>query len=188
MTTVDRGGEPLPFIYERSGHREWPVSKLLIGMVERFEEAPVPASFLYFLVFSFFSPSILVFLFLFACDLERPVRPLAQLLENGSQVRVASVEGGIVEHLVEDPVGDLEADLVGLTDDDIRAFRDRFNIPIERIAKAPAERVMDLSEINCIVLFATRLKEPQVIYLDNLKLADFGLARTYSIPVRPYSE
>ena len=24
-------------------------------------------------------------------------------------------------------------------------------------------------------------------YIDNLKLADFGLARTYSIPVRPYS-
>ncbi len=26
------------------------------------------------------------------------------------------------------------------------------------------------------------------IYLDNVKIADFGLARTYSIPVRPYSQ
>jgi serine/threonine protein kinase len=27
----------------------------------------------------------------------------------------------------------------------------------------------------------------KLIYVDNIKIADFGLARTYSIPVRPYS-
>jgi serine/threonine protein kinase len=27
-----------------------------------------------------------------------------------------------------------------------------------------------------------------LIYIDNLKIGDFGLARTYSLPVRPYSQ
>lgn len=63
------------------------------------------------------------------------------------------------------------------------AFTDRFNrysnilpgwnhitIKLEDIARAPKDRRMNMQEITSLVMFANRLREPQLLYLDNLRL------------------
>ncbi|OZB20634.1 MAG: hypothetical protein B7X58_00645, partial [Marinobacter sp. 34-60-7] len=46
----------------------------------------------------------------------------------------------------------------------------RFEIDLERIANAPAQRPMDMSEVRRIGLFASRLPAPRTIYLTDLRL------------------
>jgi hypothetical protein len=46
----------------------------------------------------------------------------------------------------------------------------RFEIDLARIASAPAQRPMDMSEVRRIGLFAARLPEPRTIYLTGLRL------------------
>ena len=45
-------------------------------------------------------------------------------------------------------------------------------IPLSQIESAPHKRKMDLSQVSDISLFATRLPEPRVIYLDKVYLSD----------------
>lgn len=46
----------------------------------------------------------------------------------------------------------------------------RFDIDLSRIARAPAQRPMDMSEVRRIGLFASRLPAPRTIYLTGLRL------------------
>jgi len=62
-------------------------------------------------------------------------------------------------------------------------FEDRFNarllaepgwngyrVPLSDIENAPADRPMDMKQVVTLGIFATRLPEPRVIYIDNLRL------------------
>lgn len=44
------------------------------------------------------------------------------------------------------------------------------NIRLEEVAKAPEHRRMNMTEITSMVICANRLREPQMVYLDNLRL------------------
>lgn len=44
------------------------------------------------------------------------------------------------------------------------------NINLDEVAKAPEHRRMNMEEVASMVICANRLREPQVVYLDNLRL------------------
>ncbi len=46
----------------------------------------------------------------------------------------------------------------------------RLAVPLDTIQKAPATRLMDLSQISLIVLYAKSLLAPRAIYVDNMRL------------------
>jgi len=74
-------------------------------------------------------------------------------------------------------IHDVQHEIAGWIDSD------RFNKPVhlnpgwnhlfyslEEIQRAPATRLMDLSHIKCIVIYATRLPATRDIYIDNIRL------------------
>jgi VanZ family protein len=74
-------------------------------------------------------------------------------------------------------VNDIEHEKTGWVDED--RFNKRFQVSpgwnhlvfaLNEIQKAPAKRLMDLSQISLIVIYAAQLPEARTIYLDNLKL------------------
>lgn len=74
-------------------------------------------------------------------------------------------------------VNDIVHEKTGWMDED--RFNKRFQVKagwnhlvfaIDEIQKAPAKRLMDLSQISLIVIYAAQLPEARTIYLDNLKL------------------
>jgi VanZ family protein len=74
-------------------------------------------------------------------------------------------------------VNDVTHEKTGWEDED--RFNKRFQVDsgwnhlvfsIDEIQKAPAKRLMDLSQISLIVIFAGQLPEARTIYLDNLRL------------------
>ncbi|HOY24149.1 MAG TPA: hypothetical protein PK002_13435 [Cellvibrio sp.] len=74
-------------------------------------------------------------------------------------------------------VNDIAHEKTGWVDDD--RFNKRFQVnpgwnhlvfTLAEIQKGPAKRLMDLSQISLIVIYAAQLPEARTIYLDNLKL------------------
>lgn len=74
-------------------------------------------------------------------------------------------------------VNDIAHEKTGWVDED--RFNKRFQLTpgwnhlvfvIDEIQKTPANRLMDLSQISLIVIYAAQLPEPRTIYLDNLRL------------------
>lgn len=74
-------------------------------------------------------------------------------------------------------VNDITHEKTGWVDDD--RFNKRFQVnpgwnhlvfSIDEIQKSPAKRLMDLSQISLIVIYAAQLPEARTIYLDNLRL------------------
>jgi len=74
-------------------------------------------------------------------------------------------------------VNDIAHDKTGWVDED--RFNKRFQInpgwnhlifSIDDIQKGPAKRLMDLSQISLIVIYAAQLPEARTIYVDNLRL------------------
>ncbi len=74
-------------------------------------------------------------------------------------------------------VNDIAHEKTGWVDED--RFNKRFQVnpgwnhlvfSLDEIQKGPAKRLMDLSQISLIVIYAAQLPEARIIYLDNLKL------------------
>jgi VanZ family protein len=74
-------------------------------------------------------------------------------------------------------VNDIAHEKTGWVDED--RFNKRFQVnpgwnhlvfTLDEIQKAPAKRLMNLSQISLIVIYAAQLPEARTIYLDNLKL------------------
>ncbi len=46
------------------------------------------------------------------------------------------------------------------------------NVAIEEIRNAPRNRIMDLQAVKDVTIFASRLRTPKVIYIDDVRLVD----------------
>ncbi len=46
------------------------------------------------------------------------------------------------------------------------------DVPIEEIRNAPRNRIMDLQAVKDVTIFASRLRTPKVIYIDDVRLVD----------------
>lgn len=53
---------------------------------------------------------------------------------------------------------------------DLRAGWNAINVPLDQVALAPRQRLLDLAHVRELGIFATQVTEPQTFYIDNLRL------------------